>query len=93
MASEQILPESIKKQGVACWKWAGTFDRLSQIKVPVLLITGTDDIVTPPQNSIMMAGKIPAAWLVQIKGGGHGLMFQYPERFVKVANLFLSIDE
>ena len=93
MPTEQVLPESIKNQGVACWKWAGTFSRLPQMKVPVLLITGTDDIVTPPQNSIMMADQIPAAWLVQIKNGGHGLMFQYPEKLVKTANLFMSMDE
>ena len=93
MASEQVLPESIKRQGLACWKWAGTYSRLSQIKVPVLLITGTDDVITPPGNSIIMVDQIPAAWLVQIKNGGHGLMFQYPERFVKVASLFLSMDE
>ncbi len=93
MPTEQVLPESIKKQGIACWKWAGTFDRLSQINVPVLLITGTDDVITTPENSFIMVDQIPAAWLVQIKNGGHGLMFQYPERFVKVAGLFLSIEE
>ena len=93
MTSEQVLPESIKKQGLACWKWAGTFSRLPQIKAPVLLIAGVDDMVTPPQNSIMMVDQIPAAWLVQVKNGGHGLMFQYPERLVKIADLFLSVDE
>jgi pimeloyl-ACP methyl ester carboxylesterase len=93
MTTEQVLPESIKRQGIACEKWAGTYDRLSQIKVPVLLITGTDDVISPPQNSIMMVDKIPAAWLVQIKGGGHGLMFQYPEKFVEIATLFLSVDQ
>jgi len=92
MTTENVLPESIKRQNAACARWTGTYDRLSQISVPVLLITGTDDLITPQQNSIMMADKIPAAWLVQIKGGGHGLMFQYPERLVKIAGLFLSID-
>jgi pimeloyl-ACP methyl ester carboxylesterase len=92
MPTGQVLPESITRQGVACWKWAGTFDRLSEINVPVLLICGTDDVITPPQNSIMMVDKIPAAWLVQIKNGGHGLMFQYPQRFVNITDLFLSTD-
>lgn len=92
MPSGQVLPESIKKQGIACWKWSGTFNRLPQMKVPVLLIAGTDDIISPPQNSIMMVGQIPAAWLVQVKNGGHGLMFQYPDKFVKIADVFLSLD-
>lgn len=90
MPAEQVLPESVKKQGIAIWKWAGTFDRLSRINVPVLLVVGTDDVIAAPQNSIMMVGQIPGAWLVQIKGGGHGLMFQYPERLAKIVSLFLS---
>lgn len=93
MPTEQVLAESVKKQGIACWKWAGSYSRLSRIKAPVLLITGTDDVITPAENSIMMVGQIPAAWLVQIKDGGHGLMFQYPERLVKIASLFLSVEE
>jgi pimeloyl-ACP methyl ester carboxylesterase len=92
MPTEQVLPESIKKQGIACWKWAGTLSRLSQIKAPAMLVAGTDDVVTPPQNSIMMVDQIPAAWLVQVENGGHGLILQYPEKIVKIVNLFLSID-
>jgi pimeloyl-ACP methyl ester carboxylesterase len=88
--AEQVLPESVKKQGIAIWKWAGTYDRLSRINVPVLLVVGMDDVIAAPQNSIMMVGQIPGAWLVQIKGGGHGLMFQYPERLVKIVSLFLA---
>ena len=93
MSTEKVSPESIEKQGIACGNWTGTFSRLSQINMPVLLIAGTDDIIAPPQNSVMMAGKLPSSWLVQIKDGGHGLMFQYPDKFVKVSDFFLSVDE
>jgi pimeloyl-ACP methyl ester carboxylesterase len=90
MPAEPVLPESVKNQGIAIYKWAGAYDRLSLINVPVLLVAGTDDMIAPPQNSIIMADKIPGAWLVQIPGGGHGLMFQYPEKLAKIASLFLS---
>jgi len=56
-----------------------------------LLITGSEDITSPPANSIMIAEKIYGAWLVQIKGGGHGVMFQYPQQFIAVLETFLSI--
>jgi pimeloyl-ACP methyl ester carboxylesterase len=56
-----------------------------------LVITGTDDIVRPPANSIMLAEKIPGAWLVQIKGGDHGVMYQYLQQFTAVLETFLSI--
>jgi pimeloyl-ACP methyl ester carboxylesterase len=39
----------------------------------------------------MLAEKIPGARLVQIKGGGHGVMWQYPQQFTTVLETFLSI--
>jgi len=57
---------------------------------PTLVITGTEDVAVPAPNSLILAQKIPGAWLVQIKGGGHGLMYQYPDIFNKVLQTFLS---
>ncbi|HYT45571.1 MAG TPA: alpha/beta hydrolase [Methylomirabilota bacterium] len=56
---------------------------------PTLVITGTEDVAVPAANSLILAQKIPGAWLVQIKGGGHGLMYQYPDIFNKVLQTFL----
>ena len=58
--------------------------------IDALVMTGTQDITSPPANSIVLAEKIPGAWLVQIEGGGHGLMFQYPEKFAKILQTFLA---
>jgi pimeloyl-ACP methyl ester carboxylesterase len=55
-----------------------------------LVVTGTDDIVRPPANSIMLAEKIPGAWLVQIRGGGHGIMWQVPNEFSAIVQTFLE---
>jgi pimeloyl-ACP methyl ester carboxylesterase len=41
----------------------------------------------------MLAERIPGAWLVQIKGGGHGVLWQYPEEFDRVLQTFLTTDE
>lgn len=92
MPTTQVLPGSIVRQNAAIAKWAGTYERLPDIYSPVLFIVGTDDVIAPPQNSIMMVEKIPAAWLVQITGGGHGLMYQYPESFINVSDLFLLTE-
>ena len=76
--------------------WPGTCKQLNNITQPTLVIVGTDDNLTVPANSLLMTGKIPGAWLVQIKGGGHGLMFQYPEVFSNIVLTFLknaSTDE
>jgi pimeloyl-ACP methyl ester carboxylesterase len=84
--------ENIQHQAQTTYTWKGSCDRLSNTTQPTLVIVGTDDIVRPPANSIILAQKIPGAWLVQIKGGGHGLMSQYPQQFTAVLETFLSVS-
>jgi pimeloyl-ACP methyl ester carboxylesterase len=56
-----------------------------------LVITGTDDnYLVPHGNALILAGKIPGAWLVQIKDAGHAIMVQYPAEVSKILNTFLS---
>jgi pimeloyl-ACP methyl ester carboxylesterase len=55
-----------------------------------LVITGTEDVAVPAANSLIIIQKIPGAWLVQMKGAGHGLMYQYPEQFSKIVETFLE---
>jgi pimeloyl-ACP methyl ester carboxylesterase len=45
--------------------------------------------VTVSTHKFKIEGR-PGAWLVQIKGGGHGAMYQYPEEFSKVLLTFLN---
>lgn len=70
--------------------WSGICNQLPNISKPTLVITGTDDVIVPAANSLIIAGKIPGAWLVQIQGAGHALMSQYPDEFNKVLQTFLS---
>jgi hypothetical protein len=42
-------------------------------------------------NSLKIAGKIPGAWLVQIKNAGHAIVNQYPAEVGKIMNTFLLI--
>jgi pimeloyl-ACP methyl ester carboxylesterase len=72
------------------WSLTGTGNALSNIIEPTLVIVGTDDMWTPAANSLMIVEKIPAAWLVQIRDAGHGLMYQYPEQFSKIVRTFLE---
>lgn len=82
---------AIQLEGQAISTWKGTCDRLSSISKSTLVIVGTDDVIVPPAYSLTLVEKIPGAWLVQIKGGGHGLMYQYPEEFRALLETFLSV--
>jgi pimeloyl-ACP methyl ester carboxylesterase len=59
-------------------------------KPPTLVIIGTDDVIVPTTNSLIIAGKIPGAWLIQIKDAGHQLPGQYPNKINKILQTFLS---
>jgi pimeloyl-ACP methyl ester carboxylesterase len=87
---ETILNQTLNKQIEAAANAPGTCDRLKNITQPTLVIVGTEDAATPATNSLRMAELIPGAWLVKIKGGGHGLMYQYPEQFSNIVKTFLE---
>jgi pimeloyl-ACP methyl ester carboxylesterase len=93
--TEIILSTTLVKQfnAVEDWlsrNWTGVCDQLQHISIPTLIITGAEDVSVPAANSLILVQKIPGAWLVQIKGAGHGLMFQYPEKFSEIVITFLS---
>ena len=74
--------------------WSGVCDELAKIAKPTLVITGTDDNnYMPHANALVIAGKIPGAWLIQLKDAGHAVMNQYPDEIGKILQTFLSTTE
>jgi pimeloyl-ACP methyl ester carboxylesterase len=77
----KISGKTAAKQSTAIGTWKGCCDRLDQITNPTLVIAGADDILVPSQNAPYLADKIPNAQLALYENCGHGLMFQYPDKF------------
>lgn len=73
--------DMVQRQTDAFLSWHGSFLRLVEIRSPTLVITGTDDMIVPPENSRILSGRIPGSQLVEIPGTGHGLLYQVPEIF------------
>lgn len=72
--------------------WAAdeqNYEDLAKIKLPVLVADGRDDIIDPPENSRIIAARIPFAWLTFYEGG-HAFLYQSAEKFGATVNLFLS---
>lgn len=82
--------ENIERQTKAIEEWKGVYAKLSKIKARMLVITGSDDILVMPANSSLIAKKVKNSWLVQIKSGGHGVMYQYPKGFSSIVHTFLQ---
>ena len=62
---------------------------LKRLAVPVLFISGTEDIVFPPPAAAALASLVPRARVESVPAAGHSVYFQRPELFNRlVANFF-----
>ena len=70
------LPEEIERRqqngGANYW------DALPDIPCPNLLMTGDADVLGPPENSSILAQRIPNGELQVIEGGGHICFIEQP---------------
>lgn len=63
--------------------------QLKKLSLPVLILNGESDRVIPPVNSVILANTIPHARLERWKGGGHAMIFQYPQALADAINAFI----
>ncbi|MCS6844121.1 MAG: alpha/beta hydrolase [Caldilineales bacterium] len=68
----------------------GLAQRLDELTVPVLVITGDDDRIVPTEQSVRLASEIPGAELVVIPNCGHVPQEECPEPFLEAVNAFLA---
>jgi pimeloyl-ACP methyl ester carboxylesterase len=66
-----------------------TSTRVGQIQVPTLVMTGTQDRLIPPENSRLIATRIPSAILKELPGG-HLFMTEYPDVFNRTVTGFVN---
>ena len=63
---------------------------LRGLRAPVLVITGSQDALTPIGDAEELAEMIPLAQLVELRGAAHGLMVESPNAFNDVLLDFLD---
>jgi pimeloyl-ACP methyl ester carboxylesterase len=93
-ARAQLSVELLNRQADAmdAWHRNGVAGQLGEIRVPVLIAAGAEDIVIPASNALKLANAIPGAWLAQFPHGGHAFMAQYPRALADLINTFLAIE-
>lgn len=69
-----------------------TFDRLPELKMPVLLQVGEKDTLIPAGNTDILAGQIPHARVIRYPDAGHGYYIQLPEQSADDILAFLGND-
>jgi pimeloyl-ACP methyl ester carboxylesterase len=65
-------------------------DRLRELAMPVLVVTGDDDRIMPTGSSIQLAKEIPGAQLVVFDRCGHLPQEECPDQFMDALLGFLE---
>jgi proline iminopeptidase len=65
-------------------------DRLSEIKVPTLVLAGRDDFLFPPEHQVALAGGIPGAHLEIIERAGHEAPSERPAEIIQAIRDFMA---
>ena len=90
-ASARFPPEA--KTLIQQWeavKWHDTWLRLQKITAPTLVITGAEDVLIAPENSKILADRIPGAQLCIISGGAHQFLVEQPHAANEAVLSFLN---
>ncbi|VUC28281.1 unnamed protein product [Clonostachys rosea] len=66
-------------------------DRLSEITAKTLVVVGERDWICPPENSQLIAEKIPGAELFTVEGANHGVHAEKPEMVLPKIRSYLGI--
>jgi 3-oxoadipate enol-lactonase len=60
-------------------------------RAPTLVIVGSEDLPTPPEDARDLAARIPGARLVELPGAGHLANLEQPEDFARAVADFLAM--
>lgn len=68
-------------------------ENLANISVPAVVITGTQDAIIPLERSQELNQLLVWSWLVEVPGGGHMSMMEYPEQVADALHRFFNTVE
>lgn len=90
----EVSAEASAAQRAAIGKYTGPAEivrsELKNIRQPVLIVQGSNDVIIPTMNSYVMQQTLPNAQLIVYPDANHGSFYQYPELFVDHATRFLD---
>jgi 3-oxoadipate enol-lactonase len=89
-AIEATAPESIAAALAGMAERPDSTPLLGDIQIPTLVIVGSEDAVTPPEEAKAMADAIPGARLETIGGAGHLSSVEAPEEFARLLYGFVD---
>lgn len=67
-------------------------ERVGEITAPTLVITGSEDRMTPPKFGQWLTERIPGARFVRVEGAGHMVMLEKPDQVASAVREFVAPD-
>jgi len=89
-ATEETVNAQAKAIITFGYETDATNQQLRNIKQPVLIVNGTEDLIVPSVNSYVLSKELINSKLILWSDSGHGGLFQYHEDFVNESEIFLG---
>jgi pimeloyl-ACP methyl ester carboxylesterase len=89
-ANEQVAPAQLEALGKWGIQFKGSYDYLTTIRQPTLVVNGGNDVIIYSVNSFILQQHLPNAELILYPDANHGSQYQYPELFVRHVSMFLA---
>lgn len=86
-------PAFVAREAIVSLNQSDSRARLGEITSPTLIVVGDEDIITPPQESCLLAEGIPGSRLEIISGAAHFPMLEQPATFNRLLSDFLDKQE
>jgi pimeloyl-ACP methyl ester carboxylesterase len=90
-----VSEATVAAHAAAAAEWGaaapGSFDYLTAIRHPTLVVNGSNDIVVPTVNSYILQQNLPNAELILFPDSNHGSHFQVSELFNRYLTDFLDL--
>ncbi len=90
MMMESVEPRTMEAALMAMASRSDSGPLLRDIDVPVLVISGADDVITPPAQTRGWASRIPKARFEIIEAAGHVSSLEQPQAFNELLLEFLA---
>lgn len=84
------LPKNITRSVNAVIKRTGILEELRNIKCPVLVVCGAEDVATVPEKSYRIHNEIPGSMLMIVPQAGHSSSIEQPDIITEAIRDFIE---
>lgn len=85
----EVTLEQVMAQTAAIRTYEGVWDRVPELKLPVLVANGAHDVMIHAYSSYAMSQRLPDSKVVLYSDAGHAFLFQHYEDFAREVLEFL----